>query len=106
MTAGAGLDYRGLGADYQYEDNPLGDIHRFGLSVRFGKTVEESRLAYMATAEADIQARLESAFNERALAQENQLVAETHQALESATLGRCTEHDRHPEGVGPGSAGS
>jgi tetratricopeptide (TPR) repeat protein len=81
MTAGAGLDYRGLGADYQYEENPLGDIHRFGLSVRFGKTVEESRLAYLATTEADIQARLDSAFNQRTQAQEDQLVADTHQAL-------------------------
>ncbi len=81
LTAGAGLDWRGLGADYQYEDNPLGDIHRFGLSVRFGKTVEESRLAYQVTQEADLQARLDSAFNERAEAQENQLVTETRQAL-------------------------
>ena len=81
MTAGAGLDWRGLGADYMYEDNPLGDIHRFGLAVRFGATVEETRQANLAAAEADLQARLESAFNERSRTQEEQLVAEVRQQL-------------------------
>ncbi len=82
LTAGVGIDWRGLGVDYQYEDNPLGDIHRFGLSVRFGQTVSESRAADHAEAEAAIQTRLESAFAARAAAQEDQLVGDTRDALD------------------------
>jgi tetratricopeptide (TPR) repeat protein len=81
LTAGAGLDWRGLGADYQFEDNPLGNIHRFGLAVRFGSTVAEARQAYLNSAEVELQARLESAFTERTQAQENQLVDEAQQEL-------------------------
>jgi tetratricopeptide (TPR) repeat protein len=82
LTAGAGLAWRGLGVDYQYEDNHLGDIHRFGLTVRFGATVAESRSSDEARAEAEIQSRLESAFAARAEAQEQQLLAETRRDLD------------------------
>jgi len=82
LTAGAGLDWRGIGADYQYEDHPLGDVHRFGVSLRFGPTLQESRAAALAAAEADLQARLELAFVERNARREQDLVGAIQSALQ------------------------
>ncbi len=83
LTAGAGLEWHGIGADYQFEDNPLGEIHRFGLALRFGRTVQESRVAVLQANEAALQARLDEAFIERANAQEDQLLTTARIALES-----------------------
>jgi tetratricopeptide (TPR) repeat protein len=91
LTAGLGLSWQGLGADYQYEDNPLGDIHRFGLAIRFGATVTESRQAAQAAAEAALQERLDSAFATRNRQREQQLVASTRTALDSGSWQRALD---------------
>ena len=82
FTAGLGLTWRSLGVDYQYEQNPLGDIHRFGLTVRFGQTVDETRAAEHAAAEAAAQHRLQAAFTAQNQAREEQLLDEAQTALD------------------------
>ncbi len=62
LTAGAGIAWHGLSADYQFEDHVLESIHRFGVSLAFGPTVGERRRRAHAAAEAAAQARLEAAF--------------------------------------------
>jgi tetratricopeptide (TPR) repeat protein len=82
LTAGIGAAWRGLGVDYQYEDNHLGDIHRFGLVVHFGTTVTEARAEAHARAEAEVQTRLASAFAAQNEAREDELVQRARRALE------------------------
>jgi len=83
LTAGLGLNWRGLGVDYQYEDNHLGDIHRFGLDLRFGPTVEQSRQAAHDANEAAVAQRLEAAFAVRTAQEEAKLALDINQALDS-----------------------
>lgn len=82
LTAGLGLSWRGLGVDYQYEDNHLGDIHRFGLEIRFGPTVEQSRQAAHDANEAAVAQRLEAAFAQRTAQEEDRLAQDINQALD------------------------
>lgn len=62
LTAGFGLRWQDVRADYQFEDHVLQSVHRFGLSLAFGPTVSESRRRAHAAAEAALQARLDEAF--------------------------------------------
>ena len=64
-TAGAGIRWRGVSADYLFEDNNLGTLHRAGLSWTFGATVEERRLAARRAQEDALQERLAEAFARR-----------------------------------------
>jgi tetratricopeptide (TPR) repeat protein len=89
LTAGAGLIWRGLGADYQFEDHPLDPIHRFGVSLRFGATVAASRAAARAAAEAEVQERLEAAFARRRRDRETELVAAIGTALDGGRWQRA-----------------
>ncbi len=82
LTAGAGLSWRGLGVDYQYEDHPLDAVHRFGLGLRFGPTVAESQAAALAAAESALQERLEAAFAQRNRDRERELVGAVARALD------------------------
>ncbi|MEZ4388869.1 MAG: hypothetical protein R3D98_15095 [Candidatus Krumholzibacteriia bacterium] len=81
LTAGVGLGWHSLGADYQYEDNPLGDSHRFGVTLSFGPTVRESRERALAAEEQALQSRLESAFRTRLQTQIGGLEVAVRQAL-------------------------
>ncbi len=84
LTAGAGLDWQGWRADYQFEDHPLGAIHRFGIGVAFGASVAQSRLAAQAAAEASMQAKLEEAFLARNRLREQQFMRQAQEALAAA----------------------
>jgi tetratricopeptide (TPR) repeat protein len=81
LTAGAGLCWQGLTVDYQYEDNPLGDIHRMGATVSFGATVPEARLRALAAEEQALNARLDAAFQVRLQTQIGNLEAAVRDAL-------------------------
>lgn len=73
LTAGAGLRWQFLSADYQFEDHPLDSIHRFGVGLAFGPSREQSRQAALAAAEVALQARLDAAFAARNQQQEEHL---------------------------------
>ncbi|HET9234815.1 MAG TPA: PorV/PorQ family protein [Candidatus Eisenbacteria bacterium] len=73
-SAGAGINWKDFGFDYVFEDNQLGSVHRFGITVGFGHTVEESRLAALRSEEDRLAARLEQAFAEREAARVQELL--------------------------------
>ncbi len=81
LTAGASVDWRGLGVDYQFEDNPLGQIHRFGLALTFGPSVQESRRRAQEADAAALQAKLDAAFAARAQEQAARLAQDARTAL-------------------------
>ncbi len=64
MTAGAGVDFRSLSVDYAFEDNLLEPVHRFGLGMRFGPTVEETRQTALRVQEAELRKKLARAFQQ------------------------------------------
>lgn len=76
LGAGAGLRWRDLRLDYVFEDNPLEPVHRFGMSLRFGKDVRVRRQEALAAADAALQDRLEASFRERQMQRVAQLMAE------------------------------
>jgi tetratricopeptide (TPR) repeat protein len=75
FSAGAGLSWKDFGFDYVFEGNSLGNVHRFGLSVGFGATVEESRLAALRAEEDRVSSRLEQAFAAREEERVRELIA-------------------------------
>lgn len=81
LTAGASVRWHGVGVDYQFEDNPLGQIHRFGVALAFGPTVEESRRHEQAAAAAALQAQLDAAFAARMQDQARKLVQDARDGL-------------------------
>jgi tetratricopeptide (TPR) repeat protein len=64
-SAGAGVEWRGVSVDYVYEDNALEPLHRVGISLSFGMTVEESRQAAVRAEEEAFRARLAESFQRR-----------------------------------------
>ncbi len=81
LTAGASVLWRDLGLDYQFEDNPLGRIHRVGVAVVFGSDVEASRRAAHAADAAALQEKLDAAFALRTEQQADRLVRDARDAL-------------------------
>ncbi|MBD3222559.1 hypothetical protein GF314_15095 [bacterium] len=84
LTAGAGLIWRGIGADYQYEDHELGDVHRFGISLGFGASTSERRQAALAAESAALQDRLDAAFADRMAGHVDDVSARIDAALTAA----------------------
>jgi tetratricopeptide (TPR) repeat protein len=62
---GAEMRWRDLALSYLYEDNPLEPVHRIGVSMKFGGTVKERRLAALRAEEEALRSRLAEAFEER-----------------------------------------
>jgi len=81
FTAGAGLRYDGLKFDYAYEDNILGDVHRFGLGMAFGRTTTEKRQEELQTREAAFQKRLAAMFEQQNNSRNTALLDQLRQAL-------------------------
>jgi tetratricopeptide (TPR) repeat protein len=65
LTAGTGLGWHDLSVDYAFESNALSVAHRAGLTLRFGASTEESRLAHARREDALIERRLTEAFHQR-----------------------------------------
>ncbi len=64
-TAGAGVQWRGVAVDYVLEDNELDTVHRLGVGLSFGLTVEESRVAALHAEEEAFRTRLAESFERR-----------------------------------------
>ena len=75
LTAGTGIQVRGLKLDYSFENSPLEPIHRLGLGMAFGSTVTESRSAAQRKEEDRLQARLAEGFQKRQAEQIESLLA-------------------------------
>ncbi len=83
LTAGTGVRWRDIAVDYAFEDNVLSNVHRIGVSLAFGPTTTESRGAALAAEEAEIQARLTQAFDERNRRRIEGLIGQARAALDA-----------------------
>lgn len=81
LTAGASVAWHGLGVDYQFEDNVLGQIHRFGLALTFGPSLQESRHRAQLAESAALQAKLDAGFAARMQEQADRLTQDARAAL-------------------------
>jgi tetratricopeptide (TPR) repeat protein len=84
FTAGAGINWKDFGFDYVFEDNSLGSVHRFGLSVGFGRTVDESRMASLKAEEDRLTARLDAAFAQREAERVGELIGQAQVARDAS----------------------
>jgi tetratricopeptide (TPR) repeat protein len=80
LTAGTGIQWKGVTIDYTFEDNPIDLVHRVGASFAFGPTVEQSRLAALEAEENAIQAKLAAAFEARQNERINDLLTQAEEA--------------------------
>src|SRR5262249_61829322 len=69
FPAGTGFQWRDVTVDYAFENNPLATTHRAGLTLHFGATTEENRLAHQRAEDAKVEQRLAEGFRERQAAQ-------------------------------------
>jgi len=72
-AAGTGVTWRDLEASYVFQDHPLAPVHRFGITYRFGSSVEDRRQLHLARQEAELEERLAQAFETRAVARVDEL---------------------------------
>ena len=80
LVAGAGLRVRDLRFDYAWEDNAIEAVHRFGLTLQFGASVEQRRQASLRAEDERLQARLAAAFESRQSARLGELLAQAEAA--------------------------
>ncbi len=92
LTAGAGITWHDYGFDYLFENHPEESIHRFGISLKFGATVEENRQAYLAAAEKEMQDRLAAEFDRRNQARLEDLRQQARAALTDGDLEAVAEY--------------
>jgi tetratricopeptide (TPR) repeat protein len=81
LTAGASVAWQGLGVDYQFEDHPLGQVHRFGLALSFGPSVRESRRRAHLAAAAALQEKIDAGYVTRMEEQADRLIRDARTAL-------------------------
>ncbi len=73
-VAGAALRWKGVAFDYLWEDNAIASVHRFGVSLGFGPTVEESRVAHARAEEEAFRRRLDETFAARQVERRRELL--------------------------------
>jgi tetratricopeptide (TPR) repeat protein len=80
-TLGTQAEWHDIAFDYVFENTPLEAVHRFGISVSFGGTVDEARMKADRSEQERIDARLSAAFAERQRAQTAQLIQNAETAM-------------------------
>jgi tetratricopeptide (TPR) repeat protein len=88
FTAGTSVEWHNIGLSYVFENTDLGGVNRLGISVSFGRTVLESRQAFLDAEEEKLQASLAAAFDERQKQRVRQLLAQADTAKQS---GNCED---------------
>jgi tetratricopeptide (TPR) repeat protein len=91
FTAGTGVRWRNLSADYTFENAPIAPTHRFGLSLLFGSTVSESREAAQREEDDAWRNRLAEAFRVRQEQQVRDLLAEAERELAGGNIQAALE---------------
>ncbi|MFI5371633.1 MAG: PorV/PorQ family protein [Candidatus Eisenbacteria bacterium] len=69
MTAGSSVRWHGVSVDYAFENAPLANTNRVGLSMGFGHTVDENRAASRRSEDDALERRMVEVFQERQAAQ-------------------------------------
>ena len=83
LTAGAGIRWKLYSFDYVYEDNEFDSVQRFGLTLGFGATVAETRLAAQQAEENEFRERLAATFAERQAERVRELLEQGRSLLEA-----------------------
>ncbi len=91
LTAGTQVSWRDLAVDYAFEDNVIEAVHRVGVSLRFGATVAERRLATETARELEVQARVARVVGEREQQRASEIIALTESALRDERLDEALE---------------
>jgi len=81
FTAGTGFRIGHAELDYAFEDGALSAIHRAGVTLHLGSTVEESREHALKVREDEMERRLAAAFDVRQRQRIDGLMTETRDAL-------------------------
>ncbi len=88
LAAGSGLQLGRLGLDYTFEDRPLGAAHRAAVTLRFGGSVAEARVAATQVEEERLRARLVEFDRQRTAARTQELIT---RGQDAAAAGRFDE---------------
>ncbi|MCB1151120.1 hypothetical protein KDK88_06200, partial [bacterium] len=83
LTAGFGLQWRGVAVDFAFEDHRFGAVKRLGVSLLQGEPVAQVRARKLAQAEAARERELAEAFAATERRRRDQLLAEARDALAS-----------------------
>jgi len=81
LAAGGGVRWRQVGIDYAFEDNPLSPVHRLGLGLVFGRTVDELRQASLDRNERELQERLDRVMADESRRRTEAMVASISQRI-------------------------
>ncbi len=92
FVAGAGFRWQDMGIDYQFEDQSSGYFHRFGISMKFGNTREESQRLATDNQEKEFQARLASVFTDQQRERKRELLDNARAALEAREIDEVLSH--------------
>jgi len=91
FTAGTGIRWRSYSFDYVLEDNDLDTVHRFGVSVGWGASVDERRADADRREEEAFRERLATSFAEQQATQIAGLLADARALLEEGDEDRALE---------------
>jgi tetratricopeptide (TPR) repeat protein len=91
LTAGTGVRWHNISADYAFEDGPVAPAHRVGLSLLFGPTVTDSREAARRKEDEALQKLLGDAFRQRQEAQVRDLLAQAERELAAGDVAAALE---------------
>ena len=80
-TLGTQLQWRDIALDYVFENTALEAVHRFGISVSFGGTIDDARQKAEQREEERLESRLGSAFAQRQRKQTEQLIRNAETAF-------------------------
>jgi len=104
FTAGAGVVWRDVGLDYQFESNPIESVSRIGLSFTFGPTTDESHQAYLVAEEEELQAKLNRAFEQRNRTRIERILTQAKEAIAAGRYNEALEILAMVEVLSPGES--
>lgn len=91
LTAGMAVAWRDFVVDYAFGDGDLSSVHRVGISRSLGRTVAQQRDAASRAQEADIQAKLDEAFQIRQTEQLEDLLGRAKAAQADSDFDKALE---------------
>jgi tetratricopeptide (TPR) repeat protein len=106
FTAGTGVRWNLYSFDYSMQETRFDTVHRFGLTMQFGSTVNERRLAARRAEEEHFRERLASSFAEREAERVEELLRQAQAALATGNLDDALERVATVVALDPAHAGA
>jgi tetratricopeptide (TPR) repeat protein len=91
LAAGSGLQLGRIGLDYTFEDRPLGAAHRAAVTLRFGGSVSEARVAATQAEEERLRDRLVEFDRQRMAARTQELLTRAQDAVTAGLFDEALE---------------